>query len=127
MTLYRMLANIKNALIAKRPFLIHDGSKKCERILEILWKEGYISGYRKTQEKQKQRIKIFLKYHRGNSTIQVISAFSRPGKRVYLTKAQLWKINSRDSFLVISTNKGFKTLSDCKRDKIGGEPLIFIQ
>jgi ribosomal protein S8 len=39
---------------------------------------------------------------------------------------QIWKIDSNKTFLIISTNKGLKTLMECKKLKIGGEPFLII-
>jgi small subunit ribosomal protein S8 len=125
MALYHMLSNIKNAQKVKRAFLFQKRKKLCEQVLDLLWNEGYILGYQ-LSFKNSPKIKIFLKYSKGKPAIKIIRAFSKPGKRIYYSLSQLWKINSNASFFVLSTNKGIKTLDECKRSKIGGEPLFMI-
>ena len=45
---------------------------------------------------------------------------------VYYSAKQIWKLDSCKTFIVFSTNKGLKSISECKKGKIGGEPLIII-
>tara|TARA_B110000238_G_scaffold189517_1_gene221693 strand:- start:1202 stop:1342 length:141 start_codon:yes stop_codon:yes gene_type:complete len=45
---------------------------------------------------------------------------------MYYSVKQIWKIDSSKTFLIISTNKGLKTLVECKKLKIGGEPFLII-
>ena len=120
-----MLANIKNAQKVKRYFFFQKRKKICERVLDVLWNEGYILGYQIVTN-DSPKIKIFLKYTKGKPTIKLLKSFSKPGRRLYYSLPQLWKINSNASFLVLSTTKGIKTLDECKRYKIGGEPLFII-
>jgi len=100
--------------------------KLCESFLKILWEKGLILGY-KTSTKDKNNFKIFLKYLKnGEPAINRIEFISKPGRRIYYSTKQIWRINSNDIFLIFSTNKGLKTLTECKKLKLGGEPFITI-
>ena len=104
------------------------GPKKniCESLLKILWDEGFISGYRVSSQND-NRLEIFLKYDKsGKPAINSLKFVSRPGQRVYYTTKQIWKIDSYKTFIIFSTNKGLKSISECKKHRIGGEPLIVI-
>lgn len=98
--------------------------KVCESFLNVLWDEGYISGY--TIDKQNDNLIIFLKYHNNKPVIKKIKCISKPGSRIFYTIKQLWKIDSSKNFLILSTNKGLKTLNECKKLNIGGEPFITV-
>lgn len=120
-----MFANIQNGQLAKKSFIIQNKKKICEAFLNILWNEGFILGY-KLLDTDKTKFKIFLKYNKGNPVIQKIKCISKPSRRVYYSIKQIWKIDSNKTFLIISTNKGLKTIIDCKKLKIGGEPFVLI-
>jgi small subunit ribosomal protein S8 len=72
-------------------------------------------------------LKIFLKYKNGKPVINTIKVISKPSKRIYWSIKQIWKINSSKNFIIFSTNKGLKSVIDCKKLRIGGEPFISIK
>ena len=120
-----MFANIKNAQLTKKPFVIQSKKRICENFLNILWNEGFILGY-KLVDDSPTKLKIFLKYNKGKPVIKKIICISKPSLRVYYSLKEIWKIDSSRFFLIISTNQGLKTLTECKKLKIGGEPFVII-
>ena len=123
--LWNMFANIKNGQLAKRSFIFQTRKKICESFLKVLWYEGFILGY-KIDSKNPNKFKIFLKYKNGRPAINSLKLISKPGRRVYYSIKQIWKIDSNKSFIIFSTNRGLKSIIDCKKLKIGGEPFIVI-
>jgi small subunit ribosomal protein S8 len=123
--LWNMFNNIKNSQLAKRSFIYYPRKNICEAFLKILWKEGFIIGY-KISIKNPTKLKIFLKYKNNQPVINTIKILSKPGCRIYCSINQIWKINSNSSFIIFSTNNGLKSIFDCKKYKIGGEPFIKI-
>ncbi len=125
-----MFASIKNGQLAKRSFILHQKKKICEKFLDVLWNEGFILGYRncfqKTKNFKNDLTKIFLKYRNGKPAINMIKTITKPGKRVYCKAKQVWKMSSNKTFVIFSTNKGLKTLEECKKLKIGGELYIVV-
>ena len=117
-----MFANLKNGQLAKRSFIFQTRTKNCEAFLKILTNEGFILGYKLESKK----IKVFLKYKDGRPVINSIKPISKSGRRIYYSTKQIWKIDSNKSFIIFSTNKGLKSIIDCKKLKIGGEPFIAI-
>merc|ERR1712226_1804925 len=99
-------------------------TKLSESFLRILWDEGLIVGYK---IRLKKDIKIFLKYTSdGKPSINNLKIMTKPGRRVFFSVNQIWGIKSNEFIIIISTNKGLKTLKDCKKLKLGGEPFIAI-
>jgi small subunit ribosomal protein S8 len=86
-----------------------------------LWDEGYILGYTLISP---AKLKIFLKYKSGKSVIKNIQIISKPSLRVYYSVKKLKKL---DIFLILTINKGFITIDECKKLNIGGEPIIKVQ
>ena len=112
--------------MSKKGFVEVEKTKFFEFILKVLWDEGYISGYTSTLDSKK--LKIFLKYNKsGSPALSSIQFLSKPGRRLFYTSKQIWKLESSQMFILFSTNKGVKTILECKRLKIGGEPLFLIK
>jgi len=120
---YNMFSNIQNGQTVKKKIIFQKRKKICEAFLNILWDEGFISGY--SIEKD-DLLKIFLKYQKNFPAIKKIKSISKPGSRIYYSSKQLWKIEEGKHFMILSTNKGLKTLNQCKKLKLGGEPLVVI-
>jgi small subunit ribosomal protein S8 len=121
-----MFANIKNGQMAKKSVILESRKNICESFLKILWDEGFISGYRIFTQNDK-KIEIFLKYTRkGKPVINSLKSVSKPGQRLYYSAKQIWKLDSSQTFIIFSTDKGLKTINQCKKEKIGGEPLALI-
>lgn len=123
--LWNMFANIKNGQLSKRGVILQRRKKICEAFLKILWAEGLILGY-KIDEMNENQIKIFLKYNKNKPAIHSIKFLSKPSRRIYYSARQIWKIESNKSFVIFSTNQGLKSILECKKLKIGGEPFIVI-
>lgn len=120
-----MFANIKNGHLSRRSVILQRKKRICEAFLKILWAEGFILGYT-INEKNPSQLKIFLKYNQNKPVIQSITFMSKPSRRLYYSIKQIWKINSSKSFIIFSTNKGLKSIMECKKLRIGGEPFIII-
>ena len=88
-----MIANIQNGQLAKKVFIEQKKNKFCETILNVLWDEGFILGY-KIDNRDPAKLRIFLKYTKNKPVIQTIKSISKPGSRVYYSLKQLWKIDS---------------------------------
>lgn len=121
-----MFASIKNGQTAKKSIIIQTRKNMCEHILKLLWDEGFISGYKISLENN-QKLEIFLKYQKtGKPTINSIKTISKPGKRIYYSAKQIWKMDSSKLFIIFSTNKGLKSITQCKKFRLGGEPFLII-
>lgn len=121
-----MLATLKNGQLAKKSFVYQKKKKMCEEFLKVLWNEGFILGYR-VSTKNPNLLKIFLKYNNNQPVINSIQPLTKPSKRIYYTIKQIWKFEFNKNCIIVSTNKGFKTILECKKLKIGGEPFVLIK
>jgi small subunit ribosomal protein S8 len=121
-----MFANIKNGQMAKKSVILESRKNISESFLKILWDEGFISGYRILSQNDK-KIEIFLRYTQaGKPVINSLRCLSKPGQRLYYSAKQIWKLDSSKTFIIFSTNKGLRTINQCKKENIGCEPLVVI-
>jgi small subunit ribosomal protein S8 len=124
--LWNTFANIKNGQMAKKSAIVEPKKNINESFLKILWDEGFISGYR-IFALNNQKVEIFLKYTRtGKPVINSLKGLSKPGRRLYYSAKQIWKLDSSKTFIIFSTNQGLKTINQCKKNRIGGEPLVIV-
>lgn len=121
-----MFTSIKNGQLARKNIIVQTKKNICESFLKILWDEGFILGY-KISSVDKNKLEIFLKYAKtGKPVIQSLKFISKPNKKIYFSIKQIWKINSTKTFIIFSTNKGLKSINQCKKQKLGGEPFLII-
>lgn len=121
-----MLTSIKNGQLSKKSTVTHKKKNICEAMLKVLWDEGFISGYQ--TQLNTNSIQIFLKYNNaGEPIINSLQFLSKPSKRFYYSSKQLWKLDSSKTFIILSTNQGLLTIEQCKKKRLGGEPLLIIK
>lgn len=123
--LCNMLASIKNGQLSKRNVVVQSRKNICEALLKILWSEGFILGYI-VEKKATNQIKILLKYSKNKPVINSIKFLSKPSRRLHYSIKQIWKMDSNKSFIILSTSQGLKSIIECKKLKIGGEPFVSI-
>ena len=124
--LWNSVASIKNGLLVKKPFVKTPYTKIVEMLLNLLWSEGFILGY-KILKTNPKTLKIFLKYKKGKPVINSIKSVSKPSLRIYYSVKQLWKFDFNQGLLLLSTSKGFLSITECKKLKIGGEPFFILK
>ena len=59
--LYNMFSNIQNGQMVRKKIIFQKRKKVCESFLNVLWNEGFISGY---SIEKNNLLKIFLKYQK---------------------------------------------------------------
>ena len=122
---WNMLCHIRNGQKAKKLFVTYPKTRICANSLNLLWNENFISGYQ-VSITNSENIHIFLRYYKKDSVITSIKYISKPGKRLYYSIKQLCKVNSNLGLLIIRTDKGILSLSECKKANMGGEVLALI-
>ena len=121
-----MFSNIKNGQSSRKQIIFQKKTFACLEILNILWDEGFILGY-KTCTIKVDTLKVFLKYKNHLPVINSLTLLTKPGARLYYSTKQLWKLDITKGLLIISTNKGFMTIEKCKKLKLGGEPFFIVK
>jgi small subunit ribosomal protein S8 len=121
------LSKIKNGQKAYIPYVYIVHTKLSASIVELLCKEGVISGYSlENSNNRPNQIRIDLKYFRGLPVIKDIECVSRPGKRIYKSVKEISNYSSVSSIFVISTVKGILSDREALLQNVGGEVLCKI-
>lgn len=123
--LYSLISLIKNGQMVKKAFVLHKNKNICEALLNILWDEGFILGYQLIGPTN--NLKIYLKYKNETPVISNIQIVSKPSLRIYYSIKNLWKLDTCKGLMILATNQGLKSINECKKLKLGGEPILIIK
>lgn len=120
-----MLTRIRNGYNMNFSEVQAINSKICKKILDILYEEGYIRGYK---EINKNNILILLKYIDNKSVIKEISRISKPGKRIYYSVNELKNQleNNKTTLYILSTPRGVCSSKKAIDSLTGGEVICKI-
>jgi ribosomal protein S8 len=114
-----VLSSLRNAGLAKKPFASVPLSKFNLKLLDLLYIEGFISGY--SIQRFKFQIRVQLTYI-GNELplVSSLKVISRPGLRSYIRYSDLISRYS-GKFLILNTNVGLLTGTTAILHRCGGE------
>ena len=122
------LLKLKNAAIYKKEIVIIDYKQDYLPVLKLLYEEGYVQTFTvsKNSTTGKTSIKIFLRYIYNIFALNNLKLLSKQSCIRTITYKQLScnVYDIRKTFF-ITTNKGIKTHTGCKINKLGGN-LFFM-
>ena len=122
-----MLTRIRNAHKIKAKSVAMPSSKIKVNIAKVLLKEGYVKGFDEEEKGNgKKDLSIHLKYFEGSPVIEKMNRVSRPGLRIYKTRAQLPKVMGGLGIAIVSTSKGIMSDKEAREQGEGGEILCFV-
>ncbi|MEK7807859.1 MAG: 30S ribosomal protein S8, partial [Chloroflexota bacterium] len=122
-----MLTRLRNAVLAGHATTPVPHSKLKVSIAQILKDEGYIDDFEVSEgdEKIKNVIRIKLKYvgmrREKKAVLGGLIRVSRPGRRVYVNKADIPWVLSGMGIAILSTPKGVMTGQRARSLGVGGE------
>ena len=122
-----MLTRVRNAVQARHPKVDMPASRLKVEIARILKDEGFISHFKTADESGKNILTVFLKYgSKGEKVISNIERVSRPGCRVYVSKAEIPRVLGGLGINILTTSHGIMTGKDARKQGFGGELLCNI-
>lgn len=96
----------------------------CTKILDIMWDEGLIRGYKSLDN---GIIQIFLLYCGGYPQIQRLSIVSKPSCQVYISCLELSRLIRLPGVLIVSTPIGIMTDQKALSRGQGGQILAYFE
>jgi small subunit ribosomal protein S8 len=135
-SLNNFFSALQNGHRAKKHCISVPYSKIVWQILDILYTEGFICGFKKKTELKNSliiyspndkhaKIKILLKYTHNEPAIKKIKQISCSGLRIY-KKANIIQNCSSINFYILSTSKGLMSNRKASSLYLGGEVLCEI-
>jgi small subunit ribosomal protein S8 len=127
-TIGEFLTKIRNAYRASHPVVEVQSSKMREAIARVLKEQGYIEDYQVRVEGPKQYLRLLLRYGpRGQAALKQITLYSKPGRRLYSSAANLPEVANGLGIAIVSTSQGVMTDKEARRRGIGGEIICLVQ
>lgn len=116
------LIKFKAASLLKKEFFFTKINNALLKFLCIFYKYHYIQSFKINKKRGVCLIK--LKFYSSLNFLKNLKIISTSSKVCYITYLSLSKILSKNFFLLISTDLGVLTLSNCKKQKSGGKILL---
>ncbi len=121
------LTAIRNANSARHTEVTIRASNLKLEIARILKEEGYIEGYEAIPDAKQGQIKVTLRYVENRERVfQVLDRVSKPGRRVYVGKGKIARVQGGLGVAILSTPRGVLTDRAARRAGVGGEVLARI-
>ena len=119
-----MLTRIRNSIMARHEKVSIPASKLKVEVARILKEEGYIVSYQTIEEGRQGVLRLFLrKSTDGTQVILGIERVSKPGRRIYVNKDQIPRVQGGLGINILSTSRGLMTGRQAIREGVGGEIL----
>jgi small subunit ribosomal protein S8 len=117
-----LLTSIRNACKAKHKKVDVPASRMKSEIVRVLLREKYINNYKTMDDKRQGILRIYLKYDaKDRPVIQGLQRVSKPGRRVYVRRHQIPKVQGGLGTALISTPSGIMTDLEARDEGLGGE------
>lgn len=122
-----LLSRIRNAQQAGHDSTLVPRSKLKLEVVKVLKHQGFIEGYVEAGSGVRQAIKVFLKYPgEGEGCIRGIIRVSKPGRRVYVGKAEIPRVRNGLGVAILTTPRGVLTDAQARQAGVGGEVLCHV-
>jgi|WetSurMetagenome_2_1015567.scaffolds.fasta_scaffold1516660_1 small subunit ribosomal protein S8 len=122
-----LLVRLTNAQGVRAETVDIPHSKLKEEIIKLLTAEGYLAKYEGLKRMEKKFIRLTLKYNQAKKgIINGLRRVSKPGRRIYVGRGSLPRVQSGFGTAIISTSKGLMTDAAARAAKLGGEVLCNI-
>jgi small subunit ribosomal protein S8 len=120
-----MLTRIRNGQNVLLPTVKMPSSTLKIAIAKVLQDEGYIAGYKVTEDK-KPELTVKLKYFDGKAVIEKIQKVSKPGLRIYRGKDEIPQVMGGLGVAIVSTSEGVMTDRTARAKGFGGEVICIV-
>ncbi len=119
-----MLARIRNAGRAGHREVALPSSRMKHSIASVLQKEGLLGEVRVEERAGHPTLVLGIRYGEGGRPlIDGLRRASRPGRRVYVGRAEVPRVRRGLGVAVLSTSKGVLSDRDAREQSVGGELL----
>ncbi len=122
-----LLVRIRNAAKRGHETVVIPASRLKGEILRVMRDEGFVGTVDREVQDGHPNFRVRLRYvEAGESMIAGTQRVSKPGRRVYVGKADVPRTRGGLGVTIVSTSKGVMTERECRRAGLGGEVLCAI-
>jgi small subunit ribosomal protein S8 len=121
------LARLRNALSAEHTDVEIPASRLKREMTRILKEQGYISDFSIEPNAVGEVIRIELKYtDERRPVISGMRRVSRPGRRRYVSRQEVPRVQGGMGTAIVSTSTGVMTGHDATQKGVGGEVVAYV-
>jgi small subunit ribosomal protein S8 len=124
------LTRLRNAAAAAHQDVEIPYSRTKRELARILTEQGYIEAFEQLAPSPGHpggQLRVTLKYTSDRApVITGLERVSRPGRRTYVDRAHIPRVQGGMGTAIISTSRGVMTGHDARREGIGGEVVAMV-
>jgi small subunit ribosomal protein S8 len=116
-----MLTRIRNAIAVRKTEVIMPHSNVKQSVAELLKKAGFLTDVKVGEATIGKSLRIVINSDNENARITEITRLSKPGRRAYVSAAEIPRVKGGRGIVIVSTSKGMLLGTDAKKQGVGGE------
>jgi small subunit ribosomal protein S8 len=122
-----MLTCIRNAAQARHRRVDVPASRIKQEIAGVLLRENYVQNVKRMEDGKQGTIRIYLRYdEEEKSIITGIKRVSSPGRRIYVNRFTVPRVQGGMGTAIVSTSQGILTDKEARMRGLGGELLCMV-
>jgi len=119
-----LLTRIRNAALVGKTEVRVPTSKLKKIVAEQLVKNHYLTDVKLEDGKPRGTLVITINNNGENAAFTELARVSKPGRRIYVSSADIPKVKQGRGIVLVSTSKGVMTGAEAVKNKLGGEVLL---
>lgn len=119
-----LLTRIRNAALVGKTEVRVPTSKLKKIVAEQLVKNHYLADVKLEDSKPRGTLVITINNNGENAAFTELARVSKPGRRIYVSSADIPKVKQGRGIVLVSTSKGVMTGAEAVKNKLGGEVLL---
>lgn len=119
-----LLTRIRNAALVGKTEVRVPTSKLKKIVAEQLVKNHYLADVKLEDSKPRGTLVITINNNGENAAFTELARVSKPGRRIYVSSADIPKVKQGRGIVLVSTSKGVMTGGEAVKNKLGGEVLL---
>lgn len=119
-----LLTRIRNAALVGKTEVRVPTSKLKKIVAEQLVKNHYLADVKLDDGKPRGTLVITINNNGENAAFIELARVSKPGRRIYVSSADIPKVKQGRGIVLVSTSKGVMTGAEAVKNKLGGEVLL---
>ena len=119
-----LLTRIRNAALVGKTEVRVPTSKLKKIVAEQLVQNHYLADVKLEDGKPRGTLVITINNNGENAAFTELARVSKPGRRIYVSSADIPKVKQGRGIVLVSTSKGVMTGAEAVKSKLGGEVLL---
>ena len=116
-----LLTRLRNGASSEHRWVDMPVSKLKVEVARILKESHFVFDYKVLDDGMHGLLRVYLKYHEGQSVIRHLERVSRPGRRTYVGVDDIPRVRNGLGMAILSTSRGLLSDRGARKEGVGGE------